>query len=289
MNQKIVLGTVQLGIPYGINNTTGVPSSKEAEAILTTCWNNDIRTLDTASSYGSSQQLIGDYLRKNPDRPFRLISKFIRSTELPKDTLAQFEDTLKTLGVSHLEGYLFHRIADFLNPELRAILTDLRSRGVVNQIGVSVYDNLEALQALSVGGFDILQLPFNLLDNWKLRGEVISRAHKNGMSVHVRSVFLQGLFLKNLKILPPKLAPLVEQLKSIHTISKYYGIDIQELAIRYALSFSEIDHVLIGVEKERQLLDNLRHIKNALPPEVLQDIHKIKIAPLELLDPRTWS
>ena len=57
--EKIALGTVQFGIDYGINSGVKVEPN-EVNNIINFARNNDIRMLDTAKLYGSSEQVLGE-------------------------------------------------------------------------------------------------------------------------------------------------------------------------------------------------------------------------------------
>jgi len=61
MIEKIILGTVQLGLNYGVNNTSGLPSKSEVNSILTTAQENGISRLDTAAAYGEAELRIGEF------------------------------------------------------------------------------------------------------------------------------------------------------------------------------------------------------------------------------------
>ena len=66
------LGTVQLGLNYGISNADGKPSQQTANAILDCAMARGINTLDTAGAYGDSEVVIGSWLRtvERSKRPF---------------------------------------------------------------------------------------------------------------------------------------------------------------------------------------------------------------------------
>ena len=68
MLDKLILGTAQLGSHYGINNLTGKPTRKMAFDLLNHAYDNNIRILDTAESYGDSQHIIGDYNKTYPEK-----------------------------------------------------------------------------------------------------------------------------------------------------------------------------------------------------------------------------
>ena len=57
------LGTVQLGMNYGIANNAGKPSEETAFAILRTALEKGVTSLDTARGYGDSEEVIGRFLR----------------------------------------------------------------------------------------------------------------------------------------------------------------------------------------------------------------------------------
>ena len=73
---KIVLGTAQFGMNYGINNKRGKVPQNEVHEILDFAYNKNIHFLDTASSYGDSETVIGNYIKKNSNQ-FNIITKFV--------------------------------------------------------------------------------------------------------------------------------------------------------------------------------------------------------------------
>ena len=68
---KIALGTVQFGINYGVNSTTGQVQPDEVRKILTYARTQNITLLDTASSYGDSEKVLGSVGIKN----FSIVTK----------------------------------------------------------------------------------------------------------------------------------------------------------------------------------------------------------------------
>lgn len=55
---KIVLGTAQLGLDYGIANKIGKPEENKAFEIMKYAVENGINYFDTAYSYGNSEIII---------------------------------------------------------------------------------------------------------------------------------------------------------------------------------------------------------------------------------------
>jgi len=284
---KIILGTVQLGLDYGINNSIGKPSEEGAHAILKEAFNHGIKTLDTAAAYGNSEELIGNYHRKSAEK-FSVITKF--HIQEGKEISEIIDNALNKLGVNSIETLFFHSFQDYLsNPVALQALSKEVVRGRVNHLGVSVYTNNEIEALLPVQEIDVIQAPFNLLDNHSKRAEVFQRARSSGKKVHTRSVFLQGLFFKSLDSLPKKLRPLKSALEHIHQTAQKTRISMATLAMNYALSKEYIDGVLIGVDSVAQLEENVKTIEEVIPDQIFQQIDMIIVETPHLLNPVNWN
>lgn len=287
LSNKLILGTVQLGLDYGINNSIGKPSEEGAQAILKEAYNQGIKTLDTAAAYGNSEELIGNYHRKSAEK-FSVITKF--HIQEGKEISEIVENTLNKLCVSSIDTLFFHSFQDFLsNPSVLQALYKEVINGRINHIGVSVYTNNEVEALLPVQEIDVIQAPFNLLDNQNKRAEVFQRAKSSGKVVQTRSVFLQGLFFRPLNSLPKIFLNLKPALAHIHQIAKEAGVSIASLALNYALTKEYIDGVLIGVDSASQLNNNMNSLKDDLTDEIIQVIDEIKVSEPSLLNPSKWN
>ncbi len=159
---KLILGTVQFGLNYGVNNQSGQVSKESVETILSLASNKGIKILDTSSAYGTSEKVLGEVLNEN-DMKFRIISKYPRSSRSVKTI---FEESLYTLNQKKLYGYLIHHF-DFFRKK-QEIWRDfllLKEEGKVTKIGFSLYnvDELKFLLDRDIA-FDILQFPYNIFD-----------------------------------------------------------------------------------------------------------------------------
>jgi len=286
---KLILGTVQLGIPYGINNHTGQPDRITAHRLLQTAWDGGICLLDTAESYGNAQEVIGDYHASQHNR-FGVITKLQSGIE--QDSVIQsLLNDMELLKVDSLYGFMFHHLDLFKrNTETLKDLIRLKNEGKIQRIGVSVYSNDEIEFLLNYPEINLIQMPFNMLDNWYQRGEYVRLAKDNGIEIHVRSVFLQGLFFMPATELPAKLKPLKSYLKQLHELSSQHQMSMEMAAMAYALSRPEIDRVLLGVETPEQLSGNLNEINQLrLSHEFLESVDAIQVAETELLSPVNWK
>lgn len=291
MENKIILGTVQFGLDYGINNSNGKPSQDIVNELLDAAFDKQVRVLDTAEAYGDSQEVIGRYHKQSANQ-FEIITKFSSArTDLPIDIKERVKANIETLGVDRLYCYMFHNYADFkaYYSAFENNILGLKEDGLIKKLGVSIYNNEELEDLLNYETIDVIQLPFNLLDNAKQRASALKVAKSKGIEIHTRSVFLQGLFFKDLATIPEKIKPISNSLKEIKEIAKSNDIELSRLAINYAYQQDFIDNVLIGVDTVKQLNENLQLIENPISKEVMGKIDEINIVEKLLLNPSNWN
>lgn len=291
LNEKIILGTAQFGLDYGINNNEGKLNEKKINSILDFAFEHNIRFLDTAEAYGDSQKTIGDYHKKFGQK-FEIITKFnSKETYLPLKLSEKVKQNLEILNVDCLYCYMFHSFNDFklFFLQYKVEIEDLKKRGLIKKLGVSVYTNEEAEQLLKYDKIDIVQLPYNLLDNANKRADIIERLKKRGVEVHTRSTFLQGLFFKKEEELPNKLKVLLPYVQELKRIAKENVLDLNSMSLNYVISQKNIDNVLIGVDSVEQLIENMDVLNQTLPESVIQEIDLIDVKETALLNPSNWK
>ncbi len=285
MKSKIILGTVQFGMNYGISNKIGKPSSKEVGEILNFAYDNGISTVDSADGYGDALEILGNYNHNNT-RKYNLNTKF-KACELELNT--QLDISLQKMNADSINVYYYHSFEDYIcYPAYKEQLSLLKDRGKIKRIGLSVYENIQFKKACEDESIDVIQVPYNLLDNQSQKGALINLAKNNGKQIQVRSVFLQGLFFLPISKIPAKLKSLIPYLKKVHEISKVANISIGQLALNYTLQQEGVDHVIIGVESLDQLKSNIFHSKQRIPVDIIQAIDRINVQHPEMLYPKNW-
>jgi len=291
MIKKLVLGTVQLGLDYGINNQSGKPSLEKSFEILDTAFEKGIKILDTAEAYGDAQYVIGQFLKKNPQKPFKIITKLDPNSTVESDAfLNNIERNCSVLNVNELYGYMFHNYQSFKDKiNLYDKLLLAKEKKLIKKAGISLYTNNEIEDVLNnYKDFDFIQIPFNLLDNATQRKALLDKAKHKNIEVYTRSVFLQGLFFKELNELPQKLRVLEPYLEQLNELKQEFNLNTLTLALQYVLQKEYINHVLIGVDTSEQLTSN---IDNCLKPAYIphQVIDAIDIIENKLLNPSNWN
>jgi aryl-alcohol dehydrogenase-like predicted oxidoreductase len=289
LKNKLILGTVQFGIDYGVNNISGKPSEKKIKEILDLAFLKGIRILDTAEAYGDSQNRIGDY-HKNNSNKFKILTKYSPTRkDFPKSIIDRVNNNLNILGVKNLYSYMFHSFHDYKKhfPFIKNDLIRLKEESKIQKIGVSLHSNDEIEEVLKNNEIKLVQLPYNLLDNSNKREEVLKKAKYLGVEIHTRSVFLQGLFFKNTNNLTGNLIGLKNELIKLNNLIPKNKMN--ELALNYIYSKEYIDGVLIGVDNVSQLQNNIDCLgKNDLE-ELFGKVDQINVSDNLLLNPVNWK
>ena len=187
---------------------------------------------------------------------------------------------------------MFHSFSDYKKYYhfFKDELLELKLKGIIKKIGVSVYTNEELINVIKNKNISLIQLPFNLLDNHSLRSEPILIAKKKGVEIHSRSAFLQGLFFKPLETITGNLTGLKTDLKKINIQTKNKNIDIATLALNYPIQKDYINKVLIGVDSLAQLKQNINCLNTSSNLNSLfSDMDTITIKNKELLNPSLWK
>nr|WP_294937016.1 aldo/keto reductase [uncultured Flavobacterium sp.] len=281
---KITLGTVQFGINYGISNTHGVPSDTELKAIFSAAEDGGIECLDTAQAYGNAEERLGQFSGNH----FKIITKFPNvsgNEELEK----MLSESLIRLKSDSIYGYLAHN-ADILIEKtfLWETLQQAKSKGKIQKIGFSLYspEQLEKLLELNCIP-DLVQLPYSILDR-KFENK-LAELKQLGTEIHVRSVFLQGLYFTNPTTLPEKLLPLKSALTDLQNICNESEVTVGDAALNYVISNSNIDQIVMGVETAEQLKQNIQSVLNwKLGSDLFSKIEAIEIKDKSLLNPVNW-
>ena len=239
MLNKLSLGTVQFGLNYGIANKIGQISREDVFKILEFAHKEGIDTLDTAYSYGESEEIIGQFISKS-DRNFNIISKAPNASAIT--------ETLSRLKQTKIYGYLAH------NPQDLKELEAVKQKGLVNKIGISVY-NPEELNY----NVDIVQAPYNIFD--QRFEEYFPILKEKNIEIHTRSAFLQGLFFLEMDRIDKDFKPAKEVIEKLHHISLDCKIPIHALCLGFVLLNPFIDKVIIGVDSIEQLKENIHSVQ----------------------------
>lgn len=262
---ELCLGTVQLGMDYGINNQISrQPTWEESLEILDYAVTHGVRTIDTAAAYGEAESILGEYFKTCQNRQHLNVISKLRPNILEagasaeKTITMECEASLNRLGLESLDGYLLHTPEYIYRKDILEALQKLKQQGYVKHIGVSIYDLKEGYAALETGMMDYIQLPYSILDQRGMKEGFIPKAKQAGVRIFTRSAFLQGLFMMKADTIPACLQQAVPYLKTMERILNQYKVDKVSAILEFILSEQDIDYLVFGVEQKEQLEENIR-------------------------------
>ena len=263
---QLTLGTVQLGLPYGINNSNGMPSYEESAKILNTALSLGITSFDTARTYGESETVLGKFFKED-NREKTIITKVSFENidkSAVKDTLySQVRDSINKLGIERIPFVKLHSekmIAAYGDTLINA-LGDLKRDGLVSGVGISFSDKTNLLDYTDGTGFDCVQIPANMFDSHEILNGGIKALADRGIAVFIRSVYLQGLFFKSTDELPEKIRSAKAPLESIKKLSRDTGVSVAELALTFIRDTEGIASLILGCDTPEQLKESVNLFK----------------------------
>lgn len=292
------LGTVQLGLSYGINNADGKPSQKASNAILDCAMDKGINVLDTAGAYGDSEVVIGNWLKTVPveKRPF-IVTKAANletgSLEIVRNDLQKRVSVSKSrLGVEQLDMLMLHHFDDYLKDKdnVLQVMQELKDSGEVKYIGASAYSHHDYGE-IAAAGFDATQIPINLFDWGQIENGGLKKLKESGMMVFVRSVYLQGLVFQDPEKLDSRMEFARETLVKFRALCNKYQLTPACLALSYALSLPGVTSLVLGSEKVEQVEQNAAMLEQVveLSAEQMAEIRSNFIdTPARVLNPSMW-
>ena len=285
---RLALGTAQFGLPYGIANQAGQVTRSAAKAMLDLAAANGIDTLDTAIAYGESEACLGEMGAQG----FKLVTKLPATPPGCDDVSGWVQEqvaaSLTRLGVSVVYGLLLHRPEQLLEGHGKAIyqaLQGLKEAGQVQKVGVSVYAPSELEELTPRYRLDLIQAPFNLVDRLLHATGWLRRLKDEGIEIHTRSAFLQGLLLMPQATRPAKFSPWSKLWSTWHEWLLHHNVTAVQACLSFPLSFRDIDRVIVGADSVSQLAQIISAATSVAPID-LPDLH---CEAESLINPARWS
>ncbi len=299
----LALGTVELGMDYGLKipGAYGQPPQSEAIRLVHAAIDGGINFIDTARAYGDSEAVLGQALR---DRRVKVIlATKVRTQQedgsnyagnrLKQYMRASLDTSLKLLQTDYVDIWQIHNVDDDLLAQIDVIaeiFSEVKKVGKVRSVGGSAYGLDIPLAALETDLFDMLQVTYSVLDQ-RLADSVFPLAAEKNVGIIVRSVLLQGVLTERGDHLPDRLEALRSRSRQFRQLVSDSQTDLSpaQAALAFALAHPKIASVLVGVRTEEELEEDLQAGKTVLPDELLAQFYKLRLDDPDLLNPGTWG
>jgi aryl-alcohol dehydrogenase-like predicted oxidoreductase len=283
---KLVIGSAKFGMNYGQFNNKKI-TREEFQKIEKLVLKSKINFIDTAAKYGDSENVIGNSKLNN----LNIITKI----KLPPKKNILFKDwvfeeiskSLNQLKIKKIYGLLIHDYRDLLGKygkDYLHSLQELKREKIVKKIGISIYDSEEIKKIWKFWKPDLVQVPFNPLDNRILDSGWIDVLKKSKVKIFARSIFLQGLLINEdgaIKI--NKNNRMV--LNKFKNWCNNNNVSLIQGCLHFVKQFKKIDYVVVGFDNHNQLkeiIDVFKKKKIIVPK-------KFSTNKINLIDPRKCS
>ena len=287
MKNKIILGSANFDQIYGIKKN--FIKKSEIKKLFDLALKNKIKTIDTSPLYNKSEKIIG-LLNNNR---FKIISKIpkppknIKRENIKKWLKQNVMISLKNLKIKKFECLLLHNANSLLyknGDEIYKGIRNMKINGLTSKIGVSIYDFNVLDKILKKFKFNLIQAPFNILDQRLVEKGWLQKLKKRKIEVHARSIFLQGILLLKHNRLPKKLIKLSKKLMVWENWLKKNKFNSLQVCLSFVLNQRQLDGIVVGYNNINQLnqILKLKQIKNNF------SLPNLNITNKKLIDPREW-
>ena len=193
LKKRLVIGSANFTQKYGADQIT--LNYKEKKKILNLAKKNDICEIDTAKAYLKNKDIF-----LNIDKKFKFSTKIMPDSKWMSLEFCQkkLEDHFKNLNTNKIETLLFHDFKILFTKagvNIFKNLEVLKKKKYFKKIGLSIYDTNCLHYINSNYNFDVVQCPYNILDKRILTTGWHDKLKNQGIEIHIRSIFLQGLLV----------------------------------------------------------------------------------------------
>ncbi len=276
------LGTVQFGIPYGINRSKELPTSGEVESIFQFFFEKGGIYIDTARAYGDSEKIISKFI----DEKAKVITK-VNIKDNFNEAAQNIEQSIKNLKVDNIDTLLIHNVEALSQPDLPELCSKIKSYFPIDNIGISIYSEDDITSSIhnykDLLFFDVIQVPVNVLDTRFIESEVFKYLQKKKIRFDLRSIFLQGALINKEnaeKLLPDGLEKYLNSWFNYLDKNKINAVE----GVISNLPRIENSLTLFGCVSRSEIEEINSYFDNVSQKDYSNDDE----IPLRVIDPRLW-
>ncbi len=296
----IALGTVALGLDYGIQTpmASSRPAAEEAIALIRAAAEAGVNLFDTAPGYATAEELVGAALAVHErcaiatkvTLPRAADGQEVGGMELRQALELSIDKSRRALRRDVLDIVQLHNptVETFVRGEVAEIMLGARQAGKLRFLGASVYTEAEALAAIATDWVEVLQVAYNLLDQ-RMARRVFDAASEQGVAIITRSAFLKGALTEKAAWLPPELARLQQAVEQVSATLRVSWQELPQAALRFCLGEPRVASVLLGCATREELAQALTAIAaGPLPASAMDLTPGLALEDATMIDPRHW-
>lgn len=301
---ELSLGTLGQGVDeYGLYapDEPRRVEKRDSVALLLRAFEGGVNFVDTSPDYGRAEAIIGEALSEwgEPVVVATKVSCAVPEGCTHRDHVREsIEASRRSLKVERLDVIQLASATaeDIAQDELLEALIEARDEGLVGHLGAAVHGSTDALAAMGHEAIDMVQVPFNLLDQ-RASADVFpavmateSETTRKKVALIVRWALLKGVLTSRRGHLPANLSPLREAADRAERWAEKNGDDLTTGALRFCLAHQEICSVLVGV----RTIEELEVALGAAESELLHrhridNADRLALDDETLIDPCGWA
>lgn len=284
---KIILGSAQFGLPYGIASRKDQVSFEVAKKIIEFAHKRGITKIDTSPLYGSSEDVLGMIGMQD----WKVITKIEidkkSQVSIQNQVHINLEQSRSRLRVAKHYAALIHYpyllSVDHLS-QIFGALQDAKNLGLTSKIGFSIYQPKELENYIHLRP-DVIQAPMNVFDQSLIQTGWFDKLTAMGIEVHARSVFLQGLLTMEKSELSSFFDKFSHRFDKFEKTIKDSNRSRLQLLLGHLFNNPKLQNIIIGIHEVSQLSEILDLDVSNLKPE---DIHDLAVSEPDLKYPYNW-
>jgi Predicted oxidoreductases (related to aryl-alcohol dehydrogenases) len=291
---EVAFGGVEIGMPYGIGVESAADMLTEAEAIqlLQAALHAGINFFDTARQYGQSEAIMGKaFAGKRNEVVIATKCRHLGHEQAPlQDVIEQsLAESLAALQTDCVDIYMLHDSDPKIiaHPDVISKFAELKRSGRIKATGISTYTPEETSLAIESGHWDMIQVPFNIMD--QRQEALFEQAADKGIGIVIRSVLMKGLLSDRGRGLHPALQKVEQHIEHLHQLAQQSSLDLPTLATRFALSFKNISAILIGIDRIDYLNKSMEAANGYLAAPLLQKAKALAYPEPDFLNLHHWN
>lgn len=294
--QRLGLGTVQWGMPYGITNRQGMTPPSVVGTLLSQAREARLALLDTAWAYGEAEKVLGEqgaaslgFSIVTKTRPLKGLG--VASEEAARMVEDSFRTSLGRLRVPSVYGLMTHHADDLLGlsgDAIWGVMKRLQREGLVQKIGSSLYSPQQFFDLMARYPLELVQIPYNIYDQRLVTSGMAGAARAGNVEVHARSAFLQGILLSNPEQLPTQFHGIRDHHISLWSEFASRGLSPLQATLGFCLSCPDIAKVVVGCEGTEQLTGILEAVIERPLGVAFDDFARFSIHDETVINPGRW-
>lgn len=211
------------------------------------------KVVDTAPSYGSAEQVVGDIVKDLNSRGKIFFATKVRKGDISSGTL-EVEESFQKLRTKKIDLFQIHNLVG-LNVML-PIMYEMKKAGRIRYVGVSTSFNwqyADFIETIKKEDLDFIQVNYSLASR-RSAEKILPIAKDRGMAVLINVPFNRGRLFSKVSNHPlPDWAAEID----VYSWAQFF--------LKYILSYRSVTCVIPGTAKLQYLIDNMGAAHGQIP------------------------